>query len=978
MYEVIWQAVKGELSGERARDYTARLWEHARWNSFEKMRETAEEIAAIMREIGLSDIQVIEYPADGSTAFGGWVMPEAWDVEDASLEIVDPPQSSSSSSSAAASVTLPKVLEPSGGVVPPASSSSSSSAAASVTLPKVLEPSGGGLLASYRACPMSLFMYSAPTPPEGIVAEVVAIENASKPESFEGKNVRGKIVLTDGVGLEVGLNAFARGAVGVISDAMRLAGSPHDKGHGHFDAAVQWHNYTAPPWKTATKGFGFALSPAGGRRLRELLRSHPNLRLRAVVKTRLYAGSLPLVTGLLPGETSEELAITGHLCEPGANDNSSGCALGLEVVRTLKALAEAGKLPRPARGIRPVFSFEVRGYQAFLANWPHLERFVAGINLDMVGTDLSDARSRASLLYNWAALPAYTDAFALELLRRLGRDDPLFRFRAEAGALVDNLFGEPAVGAPMAVLGCWPDAYYHTSLDTLEHISPKALAGIGRVAATFCAFLANAGFREALWLARLAADFGQDEILQTVRRLRDSPDDPRPALEHVVWRNAERLKSLARLVRPRPLAATREELARAAASGWLCPWSQLFQDKELRAQLDRLAARLAAFAGRELKVLRRDRRYARRMLPKPKRVAKAAPSEQERARAERLVPVRTFRGSPCFEALDPAALAELKEQTGLAVGWGAPHWLHLALFRSNGKRTAWEVWQWLCAEGQGIELGRLNDTLEFLARHGLVRLRPVLTKGDYLAALQALGVPKGAVLMAHSSLSQFGYVAGGADAVIDALLEAIGPEGTLAMPTLSFSWVGRQPYDAAKTPSRAGAVTEAFRKRPGVLRSPHPTHSVAALGPKAAEIVGGHSPDRPVFAEEGAYGKLYELDAWALMLCRPGANTIMHMGEERNGLLVLDFLGHVIEGGQRREVVVRHVPWHAHFERHYDLMRERGQLRAAALGEGTIYLMRARDAVDAAADNLRREPELVVRKSCECLFCRAVRTRLGS
>jgi len=87
VYEAIWQAVKGELSGERARDFVARLWEHARWNSFDRMRQTAAEAAAIMREIGLADVQVIEYPADGVTAYGGWVMPEAWDVEDASLEI---------------------------------------------------------------------------------------------------------------------------------------------------------------------------------------------------------------------------------------------------------------------------------------------------------------------------------------------------------------------------------------------------------------------------------------------------------------------------------------------------------------------------------------------------------------------------------------------------------------------------------------------------------------------------------------------------------------------------------------------------------------------------------------------------------------------------------------------------------------------------------------------------------------------------
>ena len=59
MIEPIWQAVKGELSGERARDFVARIWEHARWNSFDGINRTAAEIATIMREIGLEEVEVL-------------------------------------------------------------------------------------------------------------------------------------------------------------------------------------------------------------------------------------------------------------------------------------------------------------------------------------------------------------------------------------------------------------------------------------------------------------------------------------------------------------------------------------------------------------------------------------------------------------------------------------------------------------------------------------------------------------------------------------------------------------------------------------------------------------------------------------------------------------------------------------------------------------------------------------------------------
>lgn len=815
---------------------------------------------------------------------------------------------------------------------------------------------------------MGLMMYSAPTPPEGVVAEVAVVDDAGKAQAFEGKDVAGKIVLTNSLGLEVGLNAFGRGAVGIVSDAMKLAGSPQDKGGGHFDHAAQWHNYTVPPWKMPGKGFGFALTPANGRRLRELLRTNPSLRLRAVVKTRLYAGVLPLVTGLLPGESSEEIALTGHLCEPGANDNNSGCALGLEVVRTLKALAEAGKLPKLKRGIRQVYSFEVRGYQAFLANWPHLRRLVAGLNLDMVGNDQSESRSRANLLYNWAALPGYTDALALALLRRLGRDDPLLRFRTESGALVDNLFGDPAVGAPTAVLGSWPDAYYHTSLDTLEHISPRALAHLGRVAATYCGFLATAGFREAAWLARQSLALGKEEVLEAIAR-----EAPPEQVMHVAGKNAERIRSVARLVRTNPPHPTPENRAKLAAL--LCPWSGLVEDEELAQHTEALTKQLDAFARREVRALRAQQRHARKAGPDARPGSRAASrvprAEEERGR--RIVPKRLFQGALCFESLDAAALQELKDRTGLAVGWGVPQWLQLAMFQSTGKRTALDIWRWLQAEGCAVEASRLNDTLEFLARHGFVKLRPVLRKADILAALRAAGVQESAILMAHTSLSEFGYIEGGADALIDALLEAIGPRGTLAMPTLSFSWLGRRPYDPKTTPARIGAVPNVFRQRPGVLRSAHPTHSVAALGPKAAEIVSEHCPEEPVFGPRSPYARLYELDACIIMLCKLGANTTLHMAEERAGLLLTDSCA--IVGG--REVLLPHMPCHARFEPHHELLRARGQLHSAPLGEGAIHLMRVRHAVDAALGNLRRDPLLATGgEKCQCTFCQAIRAQV--
>ncbi len=95
-------------------------------------------------------------------------------------------------------------------------------------------------------------------------------------------------------------------------------------------------------------------------------------------------------------------------------------------------------------------------------------------------------------------------------------------------------------------------------------------------------------------------------------------------------------------------------------------------------------------------------------------------------------------------------------------------------------------------------------------------------------------------------MSAFGEIEGGADAVLDALEEAVGPDGTVAMPAFPLiggmaEYLATDPvFDVRETPSRMGSVTERFRRRPGVRRSLHPTHSVAARGPLAEEIVAGH------------------------------------------------------------------------------------------------------------------------------------------
>ncbi len=191
-------------------------------------------------------------------------------------------------------------------------------------------------------------------------------------------------------------------------------------------------------------------------------------------------------------------------------------------------------------------------------------------------------------------------------------------------------------------------------------------------------------------------------------------------------------------------------------------------------------------------------------------------------------------------------------------------------------------------------LGRMPEPVEDTAEP---RTRPGLA-----ADLRALGVRAGSVLLVHSSLSALGWVCGGPVAVIQALLDALGPDGTLVVPAHSGgnsdpanwqhppvprSWwqVIRDTtpaYDPAVTPTRSvGVIPELARTWPGALRSNHPATSFAAIGPAAAEIVRDHRLDEG-FGEESPLGRIYALGGDVLLLgVGHDSNSSMHLAEAR-------------------------------------------------------------------------------------------------
>jgi len=244
--------------------------------------------------------------------------------------------------------------------------------------------------------------------------------------------------------------------------------------------------------------------------------------------------------------------------------------------------------------------------------------------------------------------------------------------------------------------------------------------------------------------------------------------------------------------------------------------------------------------------------------------------------------------------------------------------------------------------------------------------------------LALLGIAPGMTLIVHASLARIGFVVGGAPAVIYALMDALGPDGTLVMPTFSGSltdpatwrdppvpadWhalvrANILPFDAARTPTRLmGQIAEQFRSWPGVQRSNHPVTSLAAWGRHARYLVERHSLAWSL-GDETPMGRLYELDGWILLLgVDHSRNSSLHLGETRAAHGRRKLRRMPIERGGR-------VVWEDFAEVDDDRGRlfplvgadydATGAVRIGRVGSAESRLMRQRDLVDFAATWLDR------------------------
>lgn len=236
--------------------------------------------------------------------------------------------------------------------------------------------------------------------------------------------------------------------------------------------------------------------------------------------------------------------------------------------------------------------------------------------------------------------------------------------------------------------------------------------------------------------------------------------------------------------------------------------------------------------------------------------------------------------------------------------------------------------------------------------------RAHVRKEDIVRGLLALGLGEGHLVQVHSSLSSFGYVEGGAEAVVDALIAAVGPTGTVMVPT--FNHGQAEIFDVNSTPSVNGAITEALRKRPQAKRSVHPTHPYAAIGPMAEWLTGEHL-ELDTFDRNSPLGKLADKGGWVLLLgVGMNSNTAAHVGETLARVPCIGYRenpGKVVgpDGALRQawSVLWRDGPCLLEWDPLEQAMRDTDMIADGRIGDAQVMLMKALDVVQTAFELTR-------------------------
>jgi hypothetical protein len=529
------KAIQARVDGAKVLDAVRALGAFHRVQGSPGFRAAAEWVRGELVAAGLADAAVERFPADGTTRYAHFRSYLGWAPVEAALEEISP---------------APRVVS------------------------------------QFPALPVALADYSQDA---DVTAELVDVGPGAAPADYDGKDVRGKLVLAGGALPKVHrLAVIERGAAGILSDYpnQRTAWSGVDRD------LVRWGHLS--PYDT-TNRFAFMLSPRQADALRAELARGP-VRLRAHVRARMEPAAFDVVSATISGTdpAAGEIVLTAHLCHEsaGANDNASGSAALLGAARALRAAIAGGALPAPRRTIRFLWLPEIAGSQAWLVSHPDIAaRLRAGVHLDMVGGAPAATHAALHVSRPAASLPHIASEIARAWLDEVtrastvyaetGRGDGFVWAPGARDAFVADLrpleLGSDhevfaAFGVPMIYLHDWPDVTIHTSKDVPDNLDASKLGRVTYLAAGIAWTLAALPDAEAgrlVAIERAATDERVARARRAAATTALAPDDARLGEREAIAVGIGELSSIAALWPGAAAPARRaaDELARALPRG---------------------------------------------------------------------------------------------------------------------------------------------------------------------------------------------------------------------------------------------------------------------------------------------------------------------------------------------------------------------------------------------------------------------------
>ena len=771
---------------ERWQNLSLKIYSIERRFCYQDFEKSAKLCKNELEHSGAKNVELISLKADGKTTYGDFIMPQAWDIDKAALELVKP-------------VELK-----------------------------------GKILADTEKHPFHIANRSCNI--EENVFEVVDIKKIS-----HYKNPSACFVFCGNIHPRECRNEIEKtGAIGIISSFSKAP----DKKNGIFWVNGWVKNSGWYHTKQDRKMACFSITPSDGEMLQRIL-DRTTVKVKAYVKSRIYDGDIYSITGLIPGKSKKEICFLAHLYEPMITDNATGVAGLIELCRVFNILIKEKKIV-PEFGIRFLFSMERYGMMQFFESKHNV---IYAFNVDSISDDIAKT---GSMHYTFYGSPFNLPFFGDWIFEKTLTDFFIYPWKKKMPEYEDDTFiSDSSIGIPSGYFISHPEKLHHNSY--LEKAvnwrqGKQALCVIGTYFLTL-AFLLKKHTPMLEYSAK--QEFFSYLANLYSKAIVSSEDFDRTGM-------INRVEYFANYIKKKYFSA--RDFGIKIRSDFRNEVDRIARDfiKDINSKLAHLSENVI-FPTRE------DRKAQNILITKRKRVF-----------------IFSLAGVPHKERIH------------------LPEGFYNIINKADGKKDLHQIFSQFNFERELYGLPALDEKekrdfrkyIEYLAKYDYLELKhkAIVSKEDIIKNLRKLGIKKGDKIIVHSSLSSIGFVRGGAKTVCEALMELVGKNGVLMMPSFNHGKIFGENKDAffspVETPSINGVIADAFWRMKNVFRSLDPTHSFAVWGKNAKEYVRNHhkvltmGKGSPLELLERNNGKIVLIDAL-------DSNTFHHVVETTNNVACL-------------------------------------------------------------------------------------------